>query len=166
MGEIKIVPVNNKEKITTVSCLAKSIWFEHYSTILSEGQIEYMVNRFQSKKAISAQIEEGYQYFIVEYEGENAGYFAISIAEENVFLSKLYVDKKHRKKGIARHVTDFLCSIGLRDGCKKIWLTVNRNNHGSITAYQALGFRSTRAQTVDIGEGYVMDDYVMEKDIK
>ena len=164
MNEIKIIPVNSDHLITEVAHLAKKIWFDHYSSIIDEGQIEYMVNKYQSKKAIKNQIEnESYQYFITELDGENAGYFGICIKDGSIFLSKLYVESNYRRKGIAHKAIDFLVKIAKRDGLEKIWLTVNRNNIGSIHAYENLGFVTARTQVANIGEGYVMDDYIMEK---
>ena len=81
-------------------------------------------------------------------------------------MSKLYVESGYRRKGIARRVIDFLVKIAKRDGLEKIWLTVNRNNIGSIHAYEHLGFLTARTQVANIGEGYVMDDYIMEKVIE
>ncbi len=167
MENKKIVPVNKPELIEKTANLAKKIWFEHYSSIISEGQIEYMVNKFQSKKAIKNQIDnENYQYFILEYDGENAGYFAICVKDKAIFLSKLYIDKAYRRKGLAKAAVDFMCRIAKRDSLNKIWLTVNKNNNGSILAYEKLGFKTERTQVADIGEGYVMDDYIMEKIIE
>lgn len=167
MNNVKIVPVNQEEGIKEVAALAKKIWFEHYCKIIDEGQIEYMVNKYQSKKAIKQQIEsEGYQYFITEFNGEQAGYFGIQINDGSIFLSKLYIDRSFRHKGIASQVIHFLCRIGKRDGLEKIWLTVNRNNLGSIEAYKHLGFITERLQVAEIGEGYVMDDYIMERKIE
>ncbi len=167
MENIKIVPVNKPELIEQTANLAKKIWFEHYSSIISEGQIEYMVNKFQSKKAIKNQIDnENYQYFILEYDSENAGYFAICVKDKAIFLSKLYIDKAYRRKGLAKTAVSFMSRIAKRDSLNKIWLTVNKNNKGSITAYEKLGFKTERTQVADIGEGYVMDDYIMEKVIE
>lgn len=164
MNEIKIIPVNTEELIDEVARLAKKIWYDHYSTIIDEGQIEYMVRKYQSKKAIKQQLEnENYEYFLFEYNGENAGYFGMKKESDGIFLSKLYIDKDYRKKGIATKGIDFLCKICKRDSLGKIWLTVNRNNKGSVAAYEHLGFVTARTQVADIGEGYVMDDYVMEK---
>ena len=167
MNNVKIIPVNQDEGIKDVAALAKKIWFEHYSKIIDEGQIEYMVNKYQSKKAIKQQIKlEEYQYFIAEFDGEKAGYFGIQVKDGSIFLSKLYIDRSYRRMGIASYIIDFLCRIGRRDGLKKIWLTVNRNNVGSVEAYNHLGFITERSQVAEIGEGYVMDDYIMERKIE
>ncbi len=167
MNEVKIVPVNQDHLVIEVAALAKKIWFDHYSSIIDEGQIEYMVNQYQSKKAIKKQMEtEDYQYFLTEKEGKNVGYFGIQVKDGSIFLSKLYVDKDYRRMGIGTQVISFLCRIAKRDGLDKIWLTVNKNNSGSIKAYEHLGFTTERTQVADIGEGYVMDDYIMEKKVK
>ncbi|MBR5156369.1 MAG: GNAT family N-acetyltransferase [Clostridia bacterium] len=167
MENIKIVPVNKPELIEKTANLAKKIWFEHYISIISEGQIEYMVNKFQSKKAIKNQIDnENYQYFILEYDGESAGYFAMCVKDKAIFLSKLYIDKAYRRKGLATAAISFMSRIAKRDSLDKIWLTVNKNNNGSIKAYEKLGFKTEKTQVADIGEGYVMDDYIMEKIIE
>ena len=109
MNNVKIIPVNQDEGIKDVAALAKKIWFEHYSKIIDEGQIEYMVNKYQSKKAIKQQIKlEEYQYFIAEFDGEKAGYFGIQVKDGSIFLSKLYIDRSYRRMGIASYIIDFL----------------------------------------------------------
>jgi RimJ/RimL family protein N-acetyltransferase len=45
----------------------------------------------------------------------------------------------------------------------KIALTVNKNNVNSIKAYEKMGFKNVGSVVQDIGSGYVMDDYKMEK---
>ena len=76
MNNVKIIPVNQDEGIKDVAALAKKIWFEHYNKIIDEGQIEYMVNKYQSKKAIKQQIElEKYQYFIAEFDRRKSRVF-------------------------------------------------------------------------------------------
>ena len=47
-------------------------------------------------------------------------------------------------------------------GLDKIWLTCNKNNTKTLDIYKHLGFEIVREEVTDIGEGYVMDDYVLE----
>ena len=54
----------------------------------------------------------------------------------------------------------------LKNGKKAIWLTVNKYNDHTIDVYRHRGFQTVRSQVSDIGNGYVMDDYVMEKEIR
>lgn len=46
--------------------------------------------------------------------------------------------------------------------CKKIYLTVNKTNIKAIRVYERFGFEKTDQVVFDIGNGYVMDDYIYE----
>ena len=151
---------NSKEDIQRLSKLAKTIWTEHYTDIIGPEQVEYMLRTLQSSMA-----DEGYQYYFLRSDGEDAGYVAIEPEEGRLFLSKIYIDKSFRHRGFAAETIRFLENACRKNGWKSIWLTVNRHNTGSIAAYERLGFVKTREQVSDIGEGYVMDDYIMEKKI-
>nr|WP_278335626.1 MULTISPECIES: GNAT family N-acetyltransferase [Oscillospiraceae] len=146
--------------------MADEVWHEHYAGILSEGQIDYMVEKFQSPEAVRRQMkEEGYQYFLLRLGEETAGYCGIKVEEDRLFLSKLYLRQSCRGHGIARKVMEFLEDMCRRNLLRAIWLTVNKYNSGSIAAYEKMGFHKAYTQTTDIGSGYVMDDYIMEKPI-
>ena len=158
---------NSKEDIQRLSKLAKTIWTEHYTDIIGPEQVEYMLRTLQSSAAIEGQMmEEGYQYYFLRSDGADVGYTAIEPEEDQLFLSKIYIDKSYRHKGFAAETIRFLENACRKNGWKNIWLTVNRHNTGSIAAYERLGFVKTREQVSDIGEGYVMDDYIMEKKVQ
>ncbi len=165
---MEIVLANNsKEDLQRLSELAKAIWTEHYTDIIGLEQVEYMIRTLQSPAAMEGQMaDEGYQYYFLRSDGADVGYTAIKPEEDRLFLSKLYVDRSFRHRGFASETIGFLVDACRKNGWKSIWLTVNRHNAGSIAAYQRLGFVKTREQVSDIGEGYVMDDYIMEKQIQ
>lgn len=165
--KVRIEPVNTTEQIRDVAYLADIIWHEHYSSILSMDQIDYMIDKFQSERAIAEQIDKnGYHYFLLKNLGGLVGYFAYQIKEDKLFLSKFYIDKKYRGRGYARGALDYMENICRENGLKTIWLTVNKYNKSSIKVYESIGFVTKKAQVSDIGLGYVMDDYVMEKTIE
>lgn len=154
-------PIITGEQIYQVSRLAGEIWQEHYSAILSPGQITYMLDTLQSPAAIAGQMEQGYQYYFIVQDGAPAGYIALRIDADSLFLSKLYVHRDFRRRGLARAAVGFLASLAGAQRKPKIWLTVNRHNDGSIAAYHHLGFAVEREEVTDIGQDYVMDDFVM-----
>ena len=126
-----------------------------------------MLDKFQSEKAIKEQIENGgYRYFLANFNGENCGYVGISSDKDRLFLSKLYLKKSFRKKGIASKAIAMLEDICQKENLRAIWLTVNKHNTGSKAVYESNGFRVIDEQVCDIGHGYVMDDFIMQKDIK
>ncbi|MCL2145136.1 MAG: GNAT family N-acetyltransferase [Endomicrobia bacterium] len=161
--KIKIIPVENQELILLTEKIAFEIWREHYASIITSEQIEYMLEKFQSAEAIAGQMSEnGYKYFLVnDNSGGVNGYFAVSGQEENLFLSKLYIHKNSRGKGFGKASLSFIKDFAKKNNYKYIWLTVNKNNLNSIEAYKKMGFVIDCEIKQDIGNGFIMDDYKM-----
>ena len=165
MGKIKVVEVVDKKLMAIVESLAYSIWREHYTPIIGRRQVEYMLDKFQSKEAILNQIEkEGYLYYLLEDKNNNlVGYIGVIPKDKELFLSKLYINVENRRKGYGRCALDFIEIMAKDRNLPKITLTVNKNNIDSIEAYGKLGFIITDSIVTDIDGGFVMDDYKMEQ---
>ena len=167
MSGIKMVEVTTAPQIESVAALADEIWHEWFPSVISESQIDYMLEKFQSVNAITAQLEkEGYRYYIIMTGGEYAGYTAIRPdSDGRLFLSKIYIKKEHRGKGFGRAVFGFLKEFCSEKGLKAVWLTVNKHNTDSINVYKKCGFRLIGEGVTDIGGGHVMDDYFFQLDV-
>ena len=148
--------------IQRIADLADIIWHEHFTPIIGIDQVEYMLDKFQSYRAISEAVKnDGYVYYMAYENDELCGYCGIRPETGgDVFISKVYVESSHRKKGIARRLIETVKSEYPDPG--KLYLTVNRHNDGPIAVYKKLGFYIAKEQKADIGNGFVMDDYVME----
>lgn len=159
--------VKTKKQIEETSRLANEIWHEHYSSIISEEQIDYMVDKFQSAEMITKQIKkEKYEYYNFVDNGKSVGYFGFVEQDGDVlFLSKIYLLKSERGKGFSRKAFEFLKEEAKSRGLSKIWLTVNKGNKHSIEIYKKFGMYIERTQIADIGEDFVMDDYVFVYDV-
>ena len=152
------------EQIKELCALAKEIWNEYSICFISQEQIDYMLEKFQSEQVVKAQLNyQQYSYYFLEEDGENFGYFAVQKQKDNLFLSKIYIKKDFRGKGYARKAfTNAIVPIARELELPKITLTVNKYNFASIMAYEKLGFIRTSSVETDIGNGYVMDDYIYE----
>jgi RimJ/RimL family protein N-acetyltransferase len=159
------IQVSTGNQIETVESLAREIWTEHYTPIIGKGQVDYMLDRFQTKEAISEQLREGFLYFLIETGGESIGYTAVKPKGYELFLSKIYIRSSSRAKGYGRKALRFIESLAAEKGLRKIFLTVNKNNSLSIKAYEKLGFKNLGPVVQEIGGGFVMDDYRMEKNV-
>ncbi|OUR91090.1 GNAT family N-acetyltransferase [Flavobacteriales bacterium 34_180_T64] len=148
--------------IATVERLAQIIWRHHYEPIIGTNQVEYMLDKFQSSEAILSQIKAGYEYYLIQYKAEAVGYISIKKDDDALFLSKIYVLSDFRGKKIGASAMQFITDRAISLGCKSIRLTVNKYNTNSIAAYHKLGFKTIEALVIDIGNGYIMDDYKME----
>jgi len=161
---IQLLPVSTASQVAEVARMAHEVWNEYYVSLIGQAQVDYMVAKFQSPEAMQAQIDSGYEYFQMRQSGENIGYAAIrhDAAEARVFISKLYVLAAHRKSGAGRQCLEQIERMARERGATHLWLTVNKGNP-SVHAYERLGFKIVEALVMDIGGGYVMDDYKMEK---
>ncbi len=156
--------VDTSSQIDAVARLATEIWREHYTPIIGAAQVEYMLTQFQSPTAITHQItHEHYKYYLLETEGAAQGYLAIQPQGDCLFLSKLYVRAAARARGHARAAIHFAEQYAHQLQLKELALTVNRQNRLAITIYERLGFINAGPIVTDIGDGFVMDDYRMEK---
>src|SRR5262245_11029663 len=166
MNSIQLIPVSNATQVAEIARMAHQVWNEYYVPIIGQAQVDYMVARFQSPEAMQSQIDTGYEYFQMQQSGENVGYAAIrhDAADARLFISKLYVLASHRKSGAGRQCLEHFERTARERGATHLWLTVNKGNP-SVRAYERLGFKIVEALVMDIGGGYVMDDYKMEKEL-
>ena len=159
----EIRPVTTESEIKAIEILGKQIWNQHYVPIIGQGQVDYMLNKFQSISALTDQIEnQKYYYFMIFNNHTLTGYIGLQDRKETLFLSKIYVTDNVRGKGIGKMAVDFCVDFARKNRFSRIELTVNKNNVVAITAYQKFGFKKIDAIVTDIGGGYVMDDYVFE----
>jgi ribosomal protein S18 acetylase RimI-like enzyme len=160
---MNIEKVSTEAQIETVARLASEIWNQHFVPIIGQAQVDYMVEKFQSKRAISEQIEGGYSYYLLKGDDDYVGYTGMCFKEDELFLSKLYIRASGRGKGYGRKAVEFIEELAREKGLSRIRLTVNKNNTDTINAYEKLGFKNLGSLVQDIGGGFVMDDYEMEK---
>jgi len=165
--KMKFIIVDNDQLAGEIERLALEIWTEHYTPIIGEAQVAFMLNRFQTAEAVMHQIQkEGYQYYFLQDSNQRfAGYLAFVLKDGSVFISKFYVLAEYRGQGYGRAACCFIEDAARAHGASRLFLTVNKNNSRSIAVYERLGFRIAEPVCVDIGGGFVMDDYRMEKKI-
>ena len=166
MNGVKLIKIESAEQVRKLAAIADEIWHEWFPSILPAEQIDYMVEKFQSEKAMTEQMKnDGYEYYYIHRNGEHIGYTAIKNDGDRLFLSKLYIKKEFRGHGYASAAFRFLREIASERSLCAIWLTVNKYNASSIAVYEKLGFKRIGEGVTDIGNGFVMDDYFYQYDI-
>jgi diamine N-acetyltransferase len=158
-----IIKVSTGDQIAIIESLAREIWTECYTPIIGKKQVDYMLAGYQSKQAVKEQIASGVLYFLIEEGRSSIGYIAVQPRDDELFLSKIYLQSSRRAKGFGKQAVQFVEILAQEQGLRKIMLTVNKHNTGAISAYEKIGFRNAGSLVQDIGGGFVMDDYVMEK---
>ena len=159
---VEIKKVKYLPELRRVAELADEIWHECFVDIISEGQIDYMVEKFQSLEAMIRQVEEqAYTYLAVYDDDDLCGYIAVKPEhDDRFFLSKLYLRVDKRGQGIARLMLERVFEEARKHGKSSVYLTVNKHNDRAVAVYKKAGFVLTDSVVTDIGGGYVMDDYI------
>lgn len=158
--------ITDPSEIDNVVALAHEIWNQHFVPIAGKEQVDYMLEKFQSASAITSQISSGYRYYKIVVDDQIVGYFALAPIPEGsteAQLSKIYVREDHQGRGLGRTMLAFIEELCVGMGVRKLWLTVYRNNARTIAIYEHMGFTHAGEIVQDIGNGFVMDDYRMEK---
>lgn len=167
IDKLQFNPVSRTDDISKLAHMAKEIWEEHYTPIIGKDQVNYMVEKFQSESAIIQQIKDDYIYFIITRNKQPIGYLCFIKKNKinSLFLSKIYLKKPFRRMGCGRKMIQFVIQQASKLKCQSITLTVNKYNKNTILAYQKLGFIQKRELVIDIGNGFVMDDFEMSYDL-
>ena len=142
--------------------IARPIWQEHYTPIIGAEQVAYMLEKFQSEAVVKQQIEQGFEYYIVLKDQQAAGYIGLDVKDDRLFISKFYLSSDFRGQGIGHKMLAHCNDGANQKGLSTLKLTVNKYNF-AYQAYLKMGFKNVDSVVADIGNGYVMDDFILEK---
>lgn len=164
---VRIEPLTAAD-VEPLYALAREIWYAHYPAIITTAQIEYMLEQRYSAGVVRAELQRGdlwWDKLLVD--GIMAGFasYFLTGAPREMKLDKLYVHPRHQRRGYGGLMIARACEVARAHGCDRLTLAVNKNNRSAIGAYLRHGFRIADAVVKDIGEGFVMDDYVMVKPV-
>lgn len=154
------------EQLAQLARLANEIWHEYFARLLSPEQIDYMVQMYQSLDALTRAVrQQGYTYFL-GYEGDDlVGYCGVKPDGDRLFLSKLYLRSDMRGKHLSSLLLGRAVELARAEGKRAVYLTCNKYNAHSLDVYHAKGFKDIDAVVTDIGNGFVMDDYILQLDL-
>jgi len=153
-----------KNDISTIQELAKESWQSAYSNILKQEQIEYMLNLMYSESTLTTHFDNpNYQYYLIQEDEFFLGFigFEFHNETETTKLHRIYFLKESQGKGLGKKALEFVKTEAGISGDKRVTLTVNKNNNAQ-KFYESQGFKVYNEAIFDIGNGYVMDDYLME----
>ena len=153
----------NKNQLPIVKDLAYAIWPSAYREILSAEQLNYMLDNFYSIENLENQMDKG-QVFELLFEDSNVvGFVAYELnCNETGLLKihKIYLLPETQGKGFGKFMIDEVIKIAKSNQQKGVFLNVNKYNNAQFF-YEKLGFTIAKDEVIDIGNDYVMDDYVM-----
>jgi len=153
------------EDIPLIRELCYKVWPQTFASILSQDKIDYMLEYMYSAASLQKQMEEGSQFIFVYEEDEPVGYAAYLDKGHNIYkLDKIYVLPSQQGKGTGKFVIGYIVNEIRQKGATALQLQVHRKNKAR-NFYEKLGFVIIEEKDFDIGQGFFMNDYVMEKQL-
>lgn len=151
-------------KLMTIQEIAQKTWPIAYGSILKNEQLEYMLNRFYSFSSLSESMEVGHHYFIYSENEIPLGFVSLEFMQDlkSMKIHKLYVLPNQQGKKIGEKLFLKAIEIMISEDYKRLFLNVNRFNV-ALQFYLKMGMKIQKEENIDIGQGYLMEDYVMEK---
>lgn len=153
-----------EKDIEIIRELANKSWHSAYSNILDQEQIDYMLEMMYSQQMLEQHFQNpNFEYYLIYSDNNPLGFMGFERHYENLVtkLHRIYFLDEARGKGLGKSSIDFLKKETRRSGDHRIILTVNKNN-AAQNFYESQGFKIYDETVFDIGNGYVMDDYLME----
>lgn len=156
------------DHIYNIQVLSNVIWPATFSNILSQEQISYMMDMMYSTSSLEKQINElDHHYLLAEEDGEYLGYLSYELNYKGTPITKIhkiYVLPSIQGKGVGRLFIDAVSKLALKNNNTLLSLNVNRYNR-AIDFYKRMGFDFFASENIEIGNGFLMEDFVMNKDL-
>ena len=157
-----------QEEIPIIQHLAGTVYGFAYLSILGKPQVEYMLEKFYSTAALVEQMRQGHHFLISKNQEEDVAFVSYNCLDsrQGIFkLQKLYVLPEMQGEGLGAYLVNAVTIRVWQNGGKVLRLNINRYNQAR-GFYEKLSFRVIETVDIPIGEGYFMNDYVMEKDLE
>ena len=156
------VQLATEADVPFIRTLAERVWWAHYPEIISDDQINYMLSAWYNSEVVTAQIrDKSHHYWLVFADGADqpCGYLDISPKNNpgEYYLNKFYIDQRGHGIGASA----FYAALAQYPDVQEIRLNVNRRNYKSVNFYFKTGFKIESIMDLEVGEKYIMDDFVM-----
>ena len=164
---IQISPVSRAD-VDAIAALARIVWQDAYPGIITQAQIDYMLEqRYNTLRLLEELAMPNLWWDKATVDGELAAFASTLTSEkaDELKLDKLYVDPLQQRLGLGGRLIAHVSERALAQGCTTLILAVNKRNEPAIAAYTKHGFVVRNAVRVDIGNDFVMDDFIMEKSL-
>ena len=156
----EFVPLDSAGELARVRSIADDVWPKTFRGILSPEQIIYMMNMMYAPEIMEKELASGYTFELLVIDGRDAGYMVYAPYEPGTMkLHKLYLLEEFQGKGYGQKMLRHVINVASGHGFSSVILAVNKQNQKAQKAYKRFGFECYKSVQVDIGNGFIMDDY-------
>lgn len=160
---VEIIQLGDHQ-MSIVQDLAYRIWPSTYGEILSKAQLEYMLDWLYDIQVLRDKVSTGHLYYLIRENGLATGYLAVEPNHPDagyLRIHNLYVLPDRQGSGLGRALVNQAIDVAFDLDINALHLNVNRFNKAR-EFYEHLGFKVIGEEDIDIGQGYLMEDYIME----
>ena len=153
------------EDFKDIQNIAYTTWPTTYETILSKAQIEYMLELFYSEDILFKNLNDGHYFLIAKLGYDTLGFASYQPhyqGKNQTRLHKLYLLPSAQGKGVGKLLIQEIEKKAKENHDQSISLNLNRFNKASLF-YLKNGFQVITEENLEIGSGYFMEDYKMER---
>ncbi|MBC7412980.1 MAG: GNAT family N-acetyltransferase [Bacteroidia bacterium] len=147
--------------VDAIAALASDIWYEHYSSIITQEQIAYMLNLMYAPIKLIEQMQDGCVFTLVYNNDELIGYASTQQKNDTqLFIHKFYIHSKIRGNKVGERLLNAI--LANYTTINTVQLVVNRQNFTAVNFYFKQGFTIIDAFDNNIGGGFFMNDFKMQ----
>lgn len=148
-------------ELSRVRAIADDVWPKTFREILSPEQIIYMMKMMYAPEVMERELASGYSFELLVIDGKDAGYMVYAPYDEpgTMKLHKLYLLEEYHGKGYGQKMLQHVIEAAESRGFTSVILAVNKQNLKAQKAYARFGFEQYKSVQIDIGNGFIMDDY-------
>jgi ribosomal protein S18 acetylase RimI-like enzyme len=151
-------------ELPILESLARKIWPHTYADIITKEQMDFMLNWMYSTETLVAQQQSGHEFYLISKDNTDVGFIALEQAGQELKVNKVYVLPEIQGSGAGKQLMDKAIERAKTKNCTHLFLQVNRANKAKFF-YDKLGFTIRSEEDFDIGNGFFMNDYVMELNV-
>ena len=161
------VSLRSAEALARVRAIADDVWPKTFREILSPEQIVYMMKMMYAPDVMEKELANGFLFDLLVVDGCDAGYMVYAPCDEpeTMKLHKLYLLKEYQGKGYGQKMLRHVAEAARNAGFRSLILAVNKQNVKAQKAYERFGFHQYKSVQIDIGNGFIMDDYWLRYDL-
>jgi diamine N-acetyltransferase len=152
------------QDIHLIQEIAQKTWPETYGTILSKSQFEYMMKMMYSDESLLQQFQKNHLFYLAYEQAKCLGFTSCEknyLSKKGTRIHKIYILPEAQGKGVGKVLMEKVQEIAQENQSEVISLNVNKYNK-AFAFYQKLGFEIVGQEDIEIGNGYLMEDYKME----
>ena len=153
--------IQTADELSRVRAIADDVWPKTFREILSPEQIVYMMKMMYAPDVMEHELVSGYSFELLIVDGKDAGYMVYAPYDEpgTMKLHKLYLLEEYQGKGYGQKMLQHVIEAAEDRGFSSVILAVNKQNLKAQKAYERFGFVQYKSVQIDIGNGFIMDDY-------